>query len=106
MGLKSNWNKFLRDTCPEVFEPVHLSQYAYKKVAIDISLYLHKFKAVCGERWLSAFINLIACLRRNEVHCVFIFDGKSPPEKESERSKRREERKKNGKKSLRIRRGF
>lgn len=94
MGLKSNWNKFLRDTCPEVFEQVHISQYAYKKVAIDISLYLHKFKAVCGERWLSAFINLIACLRRNEVHCVFIFDGKSPPEKESERSKRREERKK------------
>lgn len=94
MGLKSNWNKFLRDTCPQVFEMIHISEYAYKKVAIDISLYLHKFKAVCGDRWLSSFINLIACLRRNEVHCVFIFDGSSPPEKEAERTKRRADREK------------
>jgi 5'-3' exonuclease len=94
MGIKGNFNKFLRDICPEVFETIHISEYAYKKVAIDISLYLHKFKAVCGDRWLSAFINLIACLRRNEVHCVFIFDGKSPPEKDAERAKRREDREK------------
>lgn len=94
MGIKSSFNQFLKDTCPQVFEPVHLSQYGYKRVAIDISLYLHKFKAVCGDRWLSAFINLIACLRRNEIHCVFIFDGKAPVEKDAERAKRREDREK------------
>lgn len=94
MGIKSSFNQFLRDTCPDVFETIHISEYAYKKVAIDISLYLHKFKAVYGDKWLSAFINLIACLRRNEVHCVFIFDGKSPPEKEAERAKRRDDREK------------
>jgi 5'-3' exonuclease len=93
MGI-NGFNKFLRDTCPEVFEEVHISEYGFKRVAIDISLYLHKFKAVCGDRWLSAFINLIACLRRNEIHCVFIFDGKAPVEKERERAKRREEREK------------
>jgi flap endonuclease-1 len=93
MGI-TNFNKFLKDICPEVFEQVHISEYAYKKVAIDISLYLHKFKAVCGDRWLSAFINLISCLRRNEIHCTFIFDGKSPPEKEGERAKRRTDREK------------
>ena len=92
MGLKSGFNKFLRDTCPEVFEEIHLSEYGYKKVAIDISLYLHKYKAVCGDRWLVAFINLISSLRRNELHCVFIFDGKSPIEKEGEQNKRRENR--------------
>ena len=94
MGIKSSFNKFLRDICPEIFEEIHISEYAYKKVAIDISLYLHKFKAVCGDRWLSAFINLIACLRRNEVHWVFIFDGKAPQEKEMERAKRHENREK------------
>ena len=94
MGLKSGFNQFLRDICPNVFETIHISEYAYKKVAIDISLYLHKFKAVCGDRWISAFILLIASLRRNEVHCVFIFDGKSPPEKNSEREKRRNDREK------------
>ena len=94
MGIKSNFNQFLKEKCPDIFEEIHISEYAFKRIAIDISLYLHKFKAVCGDRWLSAFINLIACLRRNETHCVFIFDGKAPIEKDEERAKRREGREK------------
>jgi len=94
MGIKSNWNTFLKSTCGEVFEPKHISEYAYKKTAIDISLYLHKFKAICGDRWLDAFVNLITKLRENDVHCIFIFDGKAPPEKELEQKKRRMEREK------------
>ena len=94
MGIKSSFNSFLRDTCPEIFEPIHISEYSFMKVAIDISLYMHKFKAVCGDRWLSAFINLIASLRRNEIHCVFIFDGCAPPEKLGEQAKRRHTREK------------
>ena len=93
MGIRG-FNQFLRDNCPEVFEEIHISDYSFKKVAIDISLYLHKFKAVAGDRWLSSFINLIACLRRNEIHCVFIFDGQAPPEKDAERAKRRADREK------------
>jgi 5'-3' exonuclease len=93
MGI-NNLNKFIRDTSPGIFQEIHLSQYAFMRIAIDISLYLHKFKAVCGDRWLSAFINLIASLRRNEVHCVFIFDGKAPPEKEAEQARRRADREK------------
>ena len=93
MGIK-NLNTFLRDICPDIFVPTHLSQFAYKKVAIDISLYMHKYKACCGDRWLSAFINLIASLRRNELHCVFIFDGKAPIEKDREHVKRKESREK------------
>jgi flap endonuclease-1 len=91
MGIK-NLNKFLRDKCPSAFISIHLSSWAYKKVAIDISLYLHKFKAVCGDGWLTAFINLIISLRRNEIHCVFIFDGPAPPEKDLERTRRKDER--------------
>lgn len=91
MGIK-NLNKFLRNNCPDIFEEIHLSEYSYKKVAIDISLYLCKFKTVCGDRWLSAFINLITCLRKNEVHCVFIYDSGAPPEKELERKERAAQR--------------
>ncbi len=94
MGLKSNYNKFLKGVCPQVFEEIHISEYSFKKVAIDISLYMCKFKAVCGDRWLTSFINLVSVLRRNEIHCIFIFDGKSPPEKEGERAKRKEDREK------------
>ena len=88
MGI-NNLNKFLRKNCIHVFKEIHISEYAYKKVAIDISLFLCKFKAVCGDNWVSAFINLISCLRQNEIHCVFIFDNGCPVEKLGEREERR-----------------
>lgn len=91
MGI-TNLNKFLRNNCPDIFEEIHISEYSFKKVAIDISLYLCKFKSSYGDRWLSAFISLIACLRKNEVHCVFIYDSGCVPEKEAERKDRAEQR--------------
>ena len=94
MGIK-NLHPFLRKNCPEIYETVHLSEYAFKKVAIDTSLYLCKFKAICGDRWLSAFVNLVSCLRRNEIHCVFIYDTGCVKEKERERAERRAQQQKN-----------
>jgi len=90
MGI-SNLNKFLRKKCPSVFKEIHISEFAYKKVAIDITLFLCKFKAVCGENWVTAFINLVASLRRNEIHCVFIFDNGAPDEKSGEREERKKQ---------------
>ena len=92
MGIKSSFNAFLKSICPEIFETIHLSEYAYRKIAIDISLYINKYKAIAGDNWKASFIKLIACLRRNQIHCVFIFDGKSPIEKDEEKLKRRNER--------------
>ena len=91
MGIKS-LNQLLKRECPEVFEDIDITEYSYQKVAIDISLYMHKFKAIYGEQWLGAFVDLVACLRRNELHCVFVFDGKPPLEKLPEQRRRREER--------------
>lgn len=93
MGIH-NMHKFLRDTCPEVFEEIHISEYAYKKVAIDISLYVYLFKASCGDNWLRAFIKLVECLRKYELHCVFIYDSKASPMKDEERKERAENRRK------------
>ena len=90
MGIKS-LNVFLRKQCPEIFEEIHLSEYAYKKVAIDTSLFLCKYKAIYGDKWLSAFVNLVCCLRRNEVHAVFIYDNGSPVEKEAEKEDRKKQ---------------
>ena len=91
MGIK-NLNKFLKKHCPGVFVESDLGNYAYKKIAIDISLYIFKYKAIFRERWLDAFINLICCLRRNNIHCVFIYDGKAPKEKDNEKKARKESR--------------
>ena len=93
MGIK-NLNKFLRNNCPEVYEEIHLSEYAFKKIAIDLTLFLCKFKATCGPRWISAFLNLVSSLRRNEIHCVFIYDSGAPPDKANERAERAENREK------------
>ncbi len=92
MGIKS-LNPFLRNKCPHVFHEIHISEYSFKKVAIDISLYLYKYKASCDDQWPAAFINLIACLRRNEIHCVFIYDTGAPPEKAEVARKERDKSK-------------
>ena len=93
MGI-ANLNNFLRKNCPQVFEHIHLSEYAFKKIAIDTSLFMCKFKAICGDNWLTAFVNLVSCLRRNEIHCVFIYDNGAVVEKNVERARRVEQRRK------------
>ncbi len=93
MGI-ANLNKLLRKHCPQIYKPIHISEYAFKKIAIDISLYLCKFKAIAGDKWLTSFINLVTCLRRNEIHCVFIYDNGSPKEKENEKAERVKHREK------------
>lgn len=97
MGIKS-LNKFLRNNAPQIYETIHLSEYAFKKIAIDISLYLCKYKAIYGSDWLFAFIRLVTCLRKNEIHCIFIYDSGAPPEKQDERNDRAFQREKNDEK--------
>jgi flap endonuclease-1 len=101
MGINS-LNKFLKNNCPEIYEEIHISEYSFKKVAIDISIYLCKFKATCGDKWLSAFINLVSCLRKNEVHCIIVYDGGAPPEKDAERKERADQRAKLEKKVYKL----
>jgi 5'-3' exonuclease len=92
MGIK-DLSKFLRGKCPQIYKEAHLSEFQYQKGAVDISLYIFKFYAVFGEHgWISAFLNLIACLRRNNIHACFIYDTKAPVEKNEERQARKEKR--------------
>lgn len=93
MGIK-NLSQHLRKNHPELFKPVHLSEYAFKKVAIDTSLYMHKFKYIYQDKWLKGFLGLVSCLRKNEIHCVFIYDTSAPTEKEGERAERAKQREK------------
>jgi 5'-3' exonuclease len=101
MGI-NGLNKFLRDVCPDVFEEIHISEYAYKKVAIDISLYLYVFKATYGDSWLKQFIKLIECLRKYELHCVFSYDSGATHDKDNERKERAEGREKHEKRVIEL----
>jgi 5'-3' exonuclease len=87
MGIKS-LHKFFKKKCPTIYNNINLSILSYKIIAIDISLYLYKYKFTMGDHWLSAFIKLILTLRKNNIHCVFIYDGKAPIDKQLTQEKR------------------
>jgi 5'-3' exonuclease len=74
------------------FPTVHLSRFRYKKLAIDIAPFLFKYKIVFQDRWLQSFINLVCCLRRNNVHAIFVYDGPAPIEKANEKQERQKRR--------------
>lgn len=90
MGI-TGLTKLLRKL--NLYQNIHISDFAYKKIAVDTSLYIYKFKNVMEDRWLSAFLSLILCLRKNNVHPVFIFDTGCPVEKKLERESRSQQKK-------------
>lgn len=101
MGI-NGLHDLLRKYCGDVYITKKLSEYSYQKVAIDTTLYLFKYKAVFGDKWLNGFITLISTLRKNDIHCIFIEDGKAPAEKSGERQKRAEQKEKLDKKIFEI----
>ena len=69
----------------------NISQFYSKKVAIDISSYIYKYKVVYGEKWLNSISMFIITLKKAGVHGIFCFDGKPPIEKEKEGLRRKEQ---------------
>lgn len=97
MGIK-NLHKLLEKYAKRCYNTKHLSEYAFKKVAIDISLYLYKYKAISGPKWIESFISLVNSLRKNDIHCLFVYDGQAPVEKLEEQKRRRDSRENQSKK--------
>lgn len=91
MGIK-NLNKLLMDKCPSVFRNEDARTFSFQKIAIDASVYICKYKFVFGDEIANAFIELIVKLREKNIHPFFVFDGKSPPEKDAEKQKREDDR--------------
>lgn len=96
MGIR-NLHTFLHKTCPQIYNKVPLTKYAFKKIAIDLSIYMCKYKTTYGPNWLDAFVQLMVTLRKHDIHFVFVYDSKAPPEKDKERKSRSEARAKNKK---------
>jgi flap endonuclease-1 len=94
MGI-NHLNKILKKYSPDCFETIQLESLNGKKIAIDTSLYMYKYKVIFGEEdWLRAFCNLVCCFRKHDIHPIFIFDSQAPPEKLAEQMERREQRQK------------
>ena len=96
MGIKS-LNKFLKDNYNELFDDnniIHISNYKYKKIAIDMMSQLYHFKFNFENKWIQPFTKFITVFRENDVHVVPVYDTACHKEKEEERKKRYEQKEK------------
>ena len=101
MGIKG-LHTLLKKHAPDVYQPTHLATFAYKRVAIDISLYLYKYKAIAGSKWIDSFLYLICSLRQNNIHCVFVYDNIAPVEKKQEQQRRKDNRERQAERILTL----
>lgn len=97
MGIK-NLHQFLKKylkkvgKLKDVYREVSLRAFKGKRVAIDVSIYLYKYKCVRGDEWLGCFHTLITSLQKYGIDMVMVFDGAALPAKKVEHKKRKEQR--------------
>jgi flap endonuclease-1 len=91
MGIEG-FHTFVKKRAPHVYRQIHLSEYAGKRIAVDISGLIYKYKIINKDRWLDSFMYLVTSLRRNRVHPIFVFDGEAPVEKNDTKTKRGKQR--------------
>ena len=80
----------------EVYEILNISSLRYIKIGVDTPMFMYKFKSMYPEskEWLGCFITFIAFLRKWDIHPIFVFEGKAPPEKAPTQILRREQKQK------------
>jgi 5'-3' exonuclease len=94
MGLEGV-SEYLRKKHPNVITNSHLSEFAFKRIAVDISGFIYRYMSIYGKdnnMWLKSFVNLILLMRSNNVAFIPVFDGKPPKEKSEEIAERRKAR--------------
>lgn len=89
MGIRS-LNRYLRDNCTESIKCINMSELSGKRIVVDISIYLYKYKA--KNALLKNMYIMLSIFRYYNIIPIFIFDGKPPPEKRALLQKRREDR--------------
>ena len=89
MGIKL-LNSFLKSQCSDGITEKHMSHFYSKKIAIDISIYMYRYKS---ESQLIEKIYLMCCIMDYyKITPIFIFDGKPPEEKRETIISRKQER--------------
>lgn len=87
MGIK-NLNSFLEKHAKLAITEQNLSKYKNKKIAIDTSIFLYKFKY--SGKFLESFINQVYHFSRFDIIPIYVFDGAPPKEKQDVLDSRKE----------------
>ena len=89
MGVKL-LSKLLKTQCYNETKQIHLSSLYGKKICIDVSIYLYRYK---GQNTLiESFYLMCSLFKHYNITPIFIFDGKPPESKREELEKRRKRR--------------
>lgn len=93
MGIK-NLFKFIREKYPKVLKHVSIAKYENKKIAVDVSTFIYKYKIVNGDNWITSILSLLYNFKKYNIHANFIFDNEinRPIEKSETREKRHEQK--------------
>jgi flap endonuclease-1 len=81
MGIKY-LNRVLRSRCSEAIKQIPLWNLKNKKIAIDTSIYLYRFKG--EDALIENFYLMVSLFRFYKITPLFVFDGKPPQEKYEE----------------------
>lgn len=87
MGIKY-LNKYIRANCTNSINKIHFSELQHKKIVVDVSIYLYKYKSE-GSLMEQMYL-MINLFRYYNIIPVFVFDGKPPDEKRSLLNQRKE----------------
>ena len=89
MGVKL-LSKFLKNECYNETKKIHLSGLYGKKICIDTSIYLYRFKG--QDMLIENFYVMCSLFKKYNITPIFVFDGKPPIEKHKELENRKKER--------------
>jgi len=79
MGIK-NLNRLFIETCSKhATRRVDIHSFTGKTVVVDTSIYMYKF--IAQNALIENMYLLISIFIKNKISPIFVFDGKSPPEK-------------------------
>jgi len=92
MGIK-NLHRFLKKYIAPSYAEISLSKFSNQSIAIDTNVYLYKFKSVHKDKWINMFINFILLMKKFNMNLVFLYDTKSPIEKNAKKEERKLRRK-------------
>ena len=80
MGVKL-LSKFLKQECRDIVKHVHLSELYGKKICIDTSIYMYRYKTT--ENMIENFYLMCSIFKKYNIVPIFVFDGTPPEQKKA-----------------------
>lgn len=91
MGI-NGLNKFIRKHCSDAFSTKSIKEYRGRTFAVDVNIYIYKFKFADENRWARLFTNFLNIFQENGIKLLLVYDNKFPNEKNIKYERQKKER--------------